>query len=188
MQRTSVITGALGGIGSALCKVFRNAGYRVLATDRKQGDCSCDEFLCEDIRYFCEESSRLAAFIEHCVRFTGDAGLHVLINNAAVQILNHVQEIDEGMPQILLKQAKQASPWMMLCGVSVMFNSLGDVLGLMSCKRSSENRQVLVGFQSTEAFGCLHHAGGGPAQCHRGVSPSLHVATDAAHGPHHVLN
>jgi hypothetical protein len=40
---------------------------------------------------------------------------------------------------------------MMLCGVSVVFNSLGDVLGLMSCKRSSENGQVLVGFQSTNA-------------------------------------
>src|SRR5260370_39001140 len=77
---------------------------------------------------------------------------------------------------------------MMLCGVSVVFNSLGDVLGLMSCKRSSENGQVLVGFQSTEAFGCLHHAGGGPAQRHRGVSPPLHVAADATHGPHHVLN
>src|SRR5262249_30912267 len=77
---------------------------------------------------------------------------------------------------------------MMLCGVSVVFNSLGDVLGLMCCKCSSENGQLRVGFQSTEAFGCLHHAGGGPAQRHRGVSPSLHVATDAAHGPHIVLN
>src|SRR5258708_33394243 len=77
---------------------------------------------------------------------------------------------------------------MMLCGVSVVFNSLGDVLGLMSCKRSSENGQVLVGFQSTEAFGCLHHAGGGPAQRHRGVLPPLHVAAVAKHGPHHVLN
>src|SRR5438105_8554661 len=38
----------------------------------------------------------------------------------------------------------------MLCGVSVVFNSLGDVLGLVSCKRSSENGQVLVGFQSTK--------------------------------------
>jgi len=50
------------------------------------------------------------------------------------------------MPQILLKWAKQASSWMMLRGVSIVFNSLGDVLGLMSCKRSSENGQVLVGF------------------------------------------
>ena len=40
----------------------------------------------------------------------------------------------------------------------------------------------------TEAFGCLHHAGGGPAERHRSILPSLHVATDAAHGPHHVLN
>src|SRR5215470_7413360 len=71
----------------------------------------------------------------------------------------------------------------MLCGVSVVFNSLGDILGLMSCKCSSENGQLLVGFQSTDAFGCLHHAGGGPAQRHRGISPSLHVATDAAHVP-----
>src|SRR5260370_26239695 len=49
----------------------------------------------------------------------------------------------------------------MLCGVSVVLTSLGDVLGLMSCKCSSENGQMLVGFQSTEAFGCLHHTGGG---------------------------
>ena len=34
----------------------------------------------------------------------------------------------------------------MLRGVSIVFNSLGDVLGLMICKRSSENGQVLVGF------------------------------------------
>src|SRR5262245_10279430 len=77
---------------------------------------------------------------------------------------------------------------MTLCGISVVFNSFGDVLGLMSCKRSSENGQLLVGFQSTEAFGSLHHTGGGPAQRHRGILPSLYVATDAAHGPHHVLN
>jgi len=36
--------------------------------------------------------------------------------------------------------------------VRVGFNSLSDVIGLMSCKRSSENEQGLVGFQSTEAF------------------------------------
>ena len=51
----------------------------------------------------------------------------------------------------------------MLCGVSVVFNSLGEVLGLMSCTRSFESSQVFVGFQSAGAFGCLHHAGGGPA-------------------------
>jgi Esterase PHB depolymerase len=35
-------------------------------------------------------------------------------------------------------------------------------LGLMSCKLSSGSRQVLVRFQSSEAFGRLQYAGGGP--------------------------
>ena len=51
-----------------------------------------------------------------------------------------------GMPQILLKKAKQASPWKILCGICVVFNWLGETVGLMSCKRNSENRQVFVGF------------------------------------------
>jgi hypothetical protein len=72
---------------------------------------------------------------------------------------------------------------MMLCGVSVVFKSMGDVLGLMSSKCSPENGEVPVGFQSTEPFGRFHHTGGGPAQRHRGISPSLYVATNAADGP-----
>jgi hypothetical protein len=42
------------------------------------------------------------------------------------------------MLRILLRHAKQASPRIMLCGVRVVFNSLGDVLGL-SCQRSSDS-------------------------------------------------
>ena len=54
----------------------------------------------------------------------------------------------------------------MLCGASIVFNSLAldrrrAVLGLMSCKRSSENGQLLVGFQLTEAF-CSGEAPEGP--------------------------
>jgi hypothetical protein len=41
----------------------------------------------------------------------------------------------------------------MLCSISVAINSLGDVLGLMSCQCSFEHRQVPVGFQSTKALG-----------------------------------
>jgi hypothetical protein len=40
---------------------------------------------------------------------------------------------------------------MMLYDIGFVFN-LFDGLGLMSCKCNSASRQVLVGFQSTEAF------------------------------------
>ena len=76
----------------------------------------------------------------------------------------------------------------MLCGISVVFNSLGDVFALVSCQRGSENRQVLMGSQSTEALGRFQHSGGRPAQRHRGIAPALHVATNATHCPHDVLD
>jgi hypothetical protein len=50
----------------------------------------------------------------------------------------------------------------MLCDISVVFNSFADAFGLMSRKLSSEGRQVLVRFQSSESFGRLQYAGGGP--------------------------
>ena len=42
--------------------------------------------------------------------------------------------------------------------------------------------------QSSEAFGCFLHSRRGPAQRHRGRSPSLHVAADATHGAHDILH
>jgi hypothetical protein len=75
-----------------------------------------------------------------------------------------------------------------LCGISVVFNLLDDVFALVSCQHTSENPQVLMGFQSTEALGRFQDAGGCPAQCHRGIAPTLHVATDPTHCPHHVLD
>ena len=69
---------------------------------------------------------------------------------------------------------------MMLCDISVVFNSFADAFGLMDRKRSFESRQVLVSFQSTESLGRLQYAGGGPAQRHRSILlPSFHVAADA---------
>jgi hypothetical protein len=41
---------------------------------------------------------------------------------------------------------------MMLCDISVVFNSFADAFGLMNRKRSSDSRQVLVSFQSTESL------------------------------------
>ena len=77
----------------------------------------------------------------------------------------------------------------MLCGVGLRFNLVRDeLLGGVSDKRSPEDRELLVGFQAAEAFSRFHHSSGRPAQRHRSISPSLHIATDATHGPHHVLD
>jgi hypothetical protein len=46
----------------------------------------------------------------------------------------------------------------MLCDISIVFNSFADAFGLMNRARSSESRQVLVSFHSTEFLGRLHYA------------------------------
>jgi hypothetical protein len=48
---------------------------------------------------------------------------------------------------------------MMLCDISVVFNSFAKAFGLMSRKLSSESRQMLVSFQSRKSFGRLQYAG-----------------------------
>ena len=77
----------------------------------------------------------------------------------------------------------------MLCDLQVLLKFLFvRVLALMGGQCGFEYGQLLVCLEAPEAFGCFHHAGGRPSQRHGGVAPSFHVATDAAHRTHHVLD
>ena len=57
----------------------------------------------------------------------------------------------------------------------------------MDLKRGSKSGKLLVGFEPSEAFGGLHHAGSDPSERHPAVLPALHIAGDAADGAHYVL-
>src|SRR5258705_331001 len=58
----------------------------------------------------------------------------------------------------------------------------------MCLQSGTECRKLLVRLQSSEAFCGFLHGRRGPAQGHRGRSPSLHVAADATHGAHDILH
>ena len=47
--RTALITGTCGGIGTALARVFREAGYRVVGTDVRPGPGDGEPFLQLDL-------------------------------------------------------------------------------------------------------------------------------------------
>ncbi len=96
MTKAVLITGAGGGIGSAMAAAFASAGWRVIATDKQGGG----EIIAEDIGAFASDPERLAAFSKK-VRdaLKGDA-LSCLVNNAAIQNLGRLdrlttQEISE---------------------------------------------------------------------------------------------
>ena len=55
-------------------------------------------------------------------------------------------------------------------------------------QRSTESRELTVGFQSTEAGLRLQHAGRLPSQSHRRIAPALHVPCHATDRTLHVLD
>jgi NAD(P)-dependent dehydrogenase (short-subunit alcohol dehydrogenase family) len=92
-MKTALITGALGGIGQALCAEFQKAGYFVIGTDKRDGPCACDAFVNIDVRELYASSTAREKLVADVRAILGDKGLTVLVNNAATQVLNKTDDI-----------------------------------------------------------------------------------------------
>jgi NAD(P)-dependent dehydrogenase (short-subunit alcohol dehydrogenase family) len=92
MSRVAVITGAGGGIGTALCAAFRSAGYRIIALENPSvalGDRikAPDVALTADLEAVANHARARADLIRGIMEAAGDGPIHVLVNNAATQRL-----------------------------------------------------------------------------------------------------
>lgn len=85
--KAAIITGAAGGIGTALCRAFKEAGYCTVAVDRVNAEIACDAFVTVDLDRYCREQSYRTEADGWLLDSVGEAALAVLVNNAAVQIL-----------------------------------------------------------------------------------------------------
>ncbi len=93
-KRTALITGAAGGIGSALCEAFTGAGYRVIGTDIKsRPGLACAEFVTFDLLHLQKHKSEVDVFTDALNKALDGTDLGVLVNNAAVQILDGTSRI-----------------------------------------------------------------------------------------------
>jgi NAD(P)-dependent dehydrogenase (short-subunit alcohol dehydrogenase family) len=92
MQKKVIITGVLGGIGSGLAAAFKEDGYFVIGLDIKpQKPSECDLFIQFDLHQYCVDETyctEMNKIFEQQVDY-----INVLINNAAVQLLSSVKEI-----------------------------------------------------------------------------------------------
>lgn len=92
MAKKVLITGVLGGIGSGLAKVFKENGYYVYGLDIKDTPSEyCDKFFQFDLNQYCIDAdyrTQMERMFDTEIK-----GLDVLINNAAVQILDGINEI-----------------------------------------------------------------------------------------------
>ncbi len=91
-EKSVFITGVLGGIGSALARGFRENGYYVYGVDmREDFNGHCDRFLRFDLNQFVKDAAYRIRFTQIFDEIMPH--LDVLINNAAVQKLDSLENI-----------------------------------------------------------------------------------------------
>ena len=89
-----LITGAAGGIGSALVEAYAEAGWRVIATDRSEApSCGAHAFIQADFEEIVSNDAALDTFVGAVKEALDGFPLKVLVNNAALQLLGSVPEI-----------------------------------------------------------------------------------------------
>ncbi len=94
-QRYCLITGSAGGIGQALVRGFSSAGYQVIATDIdvKPDGLNCQHYVQADLSLIVDDEQYATNFFSTISQYVHGCGLHVLINNAAIQILGGVDSL-----------------------------------------------------------------------------------------------
>lgn len=83
----AIVTGAGGGIGRALVSRFAAEGYRVIAIDRieRTSDFDSVAYLQVDLQALVADPGYAETLIGEISKCSSEAGLDVLINNAAIQ-------------------------------------------------------------------------------------------------------
>jgi len=95
-QRTAFITGANGAIGQALCSAFHDAGWLVIASDKASSPSAksiTDAYIPADLERLCQDDTYQDCFFSLLRTELSNSGLHVLINNAAVQIVLPIEQL-----------------------------------------------------------------------------------------------
>jgi len=95
-QQAVLVTGACGGIGQSLCVAFRSAGYFTIASDLTGhvGDCECDHYIPADLGQLVADAGQAREFTRQVKAALSGKDLKGLVNNAAVQKLAHLQELE----------------------------------------------------------------------------------------------
>lgn len=94
-QRYALVTGSSGDVGQAICRVFQREGIYVIGIDRRELHTNVDHFIHEDLRYFYRREQVRTRVISTICDIIGSDGLYTLVNNAAIQLLHHVEDVTE---------------------------------------------------------------------------------------------
>lgn len=150
-KKSALITGAAGGLGHAMVKAFRDAGYRVIATDivERPKYLVCDHYIKADLCRYAEENA-YANQINAILNDQLDGGLDVLINNAAIQILGKADLLTRQDWRTTLDVNLLAPFFLIQSMISVLENVHGCVINIGSI-HARLTKQNFVAYATSKA-------------------------------------
>jgi len=127
----ALVTGALGGIGRAICGVFLEAGYRVIGVDCQKTEKLPYELIHFDVSRMNQPDAVSESF---CCRFEelAEGYLDVLVNNAAVQIVKPIQTISAADWDVTLATNLLAPFWLVQRFLPMLRSAKGNVVNIAS--------------------------------------------------------
>jgi NAD(P)-dependent dehydrogenase (short-subunit alcohol dehydrogenase family) len=93
-MKSVLVTGSNGGIGTAICKLLKSKGYWVIGSDRQKDINNLDAFIEFDIRALALSEVKRIQFTDELDICIGETLFKALINNAAVQLLSSIEELN----------------------------------------------------------------------------------------------
>ncbi len=93
MKNAAIITGSAGGIGKALVNEFKKAGYHTIGIDQHHAKCADINIVCDLSELVNNKEAELKLYEQIIEALHGNV-LRILINNAAVQILDDIEHAE----------------------------------------------------------------------------------------------
>lgn len=154
---TVLVTGAGGGIGQSICRVFLEEGYKVIGVDcRETAGLPCD-VLHFDISGLGKQDPGNEEFYRH-VEKLADGRLDVLVNNAAVQIVKPVSEITPSDWDVTMDTNLLAPFWLIQRFLPLLREAGGSVVNIASIHATQTKKEFTAYSTSKGALVSLTRA------------------------------
>jgi NAD(P)-dependent dehydrogenase (short-subunit alcohol dehydrogenase family) len=143
VKKTVLITGACGGIGSALCDIFSAADYAVIGIDKTVPADFPHPVIMFDIQQIAQSEKTADELRCKVLEMSGNH-LNVLINNAAVQIIKPCHELTRSDWAVTLGTNLLAPFWLTSLFLPELKVAQGSVINIGSIHAKLTKRQFVA--------------------------------------------
>jgi NAD(P)-dependent dehydrogenase (short-subunit alcohol dehydrogenase family) len=152
-----IITGACGGIGRELVRVYAEAGFQVIGIDIKKVDFFSENaaFINFDVSSVVDDDGSRSILKQQIFDIVGDGSIHALINNAAVQIVKVIENIDFSDWRLTLETNLLAPFFLSQMFLKELDSSGGSILNISSVHARQTKKNFSVYATSKAALSAL---------------------------------